>query len=83
MELIMNTFKRIAFAGTLAIAIVTVGQVDNANASKVEKPFEKYGDCIDLCVAKYGAWTFRRSLCGADCYLELLGDISTHINPFN
>lgn len=83
MELIMKTLKKITLAGTLAIAIVTFGQIETASANKVEKPFAKYGDCIDLCVAQYGAWTFRRSLCGADCYLELLGDVATHINPFD
>lgn len=79
----MKTLKKIAFAGTLALAVVTIGQVDTADASKVEKPFEKYGDCVDVCVSKYAAWSFRRSLCGADCYLDLLEDVGSRINPFN
>jgi hypothetical protein len=82
MELIMKTLKRIALAGTLALAVVTIGQVNTANASKVDKPFESYGDCIDVCVAKYGAWTLRRSLCGADCYLDLLEDVGRRVLPF-
>ena len=82
MELIMKTLKRIALAGTLALAVVTIANVDTANAKKVEKPFNKYGDCVDVCVAQYGAWTLRRSLCAADCYLDLLEDVGRRVLPF-
>jgi hypothetical protein len=86
----MNSIKRIALAGTLALTFVSFGNVNTVLASdatekQVEEkmPFETYGDCIDMCVDKYAAWTLRRSLCGADCYLELLVNAAAYLSPFH
>lgn len=85
----MKSIKRIALAGTLALSFVSFGNVNTILASdvtekqvEVNMPFETYGDCIDMCVNKYAAWTLRRSLCGADCYLELLVNVAAYLSPF-
>jgi hypothetical protein len=78
----MKTLKNIALAGTIAIALVTITQIDSAYANKVDNPFQQYGTCVLGCVENFAANTWGRTFCAADCYLHLVKDTIAFFTPW-
>lgn len=76
----MNKIKKLLFSGFFALMLVGGFNVTQALASdeveEVKKgPFETYYDCTTSCINRTQAWTLKRTLCAADCYVSLLGDV--------
>jgi len=75
----MKKVKSFILTGMITMVMLTLYSPTNAVASG---PLETYADCVESCINKYEPWTLRRSLCGGDCYIGLIGDALDVINPF-
>lgn len=40
-------------------------------------PFTDYGNCVNVCVESTSSWSWARTACAADCYVQLLADLAT------
>lgn len=74
----MKKFKKIIITGFVTMMMLALYSPTNAIASG---PGETYLDCVDVCIAKYGKWTIRRSVCAFDCYVGFIGDVFEVLNP--
>jgi hypothetical protein len=68
----MKPIKKSIAALALAAMMLPTVLVSNAHA---EGPLETYLTCVEGCMKKYDAWTLRLSLCSADCYIAIAGNV--------
>jgi len=78
MEDFMKNIKKIFVSALFAIMLVSVYNPTEAMASR---PLENYADCALGCISSYDAWTIRRSLCAADCFINLVSDVIQVLSP--
>lgn len=80
----MKKMKRLLIISTFAFAMVSMVQLEDANAFTdpcgVESPssggpFANYATCVENCLNTTSPWTIQRTVCALDCYVSLIGDI--------
>ena len=60
-----------------AILIITVMWMFIPVQSLYAGPFTDYGNCVNVCVDTTSQWSWARTACAADCYVQLLADLAT------
>lgn len=81
----MNSLKKIFVSGLIALTFLTMVNPSPSYAFGPDQdkgPLETYLDCAQKCIDKYAPWSLRRSLCAADCYMNLWGNVAQTLNPF-
>lgn len=74
----MKNIKKIFASALFAIMLVSVY---NPTEAMAKRPLESYADCALGCIDSYAPWTIRRSLCAADCFINLVADVLEVLNP--
>ncbi|KPP99599.1 MAG: hypothetical protein HLUCCA01_06135 [Bacteroidetes bacterium HLUCCA01] len=77
----MKYIKSTLIAGALLATFSFTAQAEEAQQLG---PLESYIVCAEGCVSRTLPWSWRRTACATDCYLEFIGEVgATVIQIFN